>query len=198
MIASRRRHLGDAQTHAMIAQGISAGLSTTAVIYTLAAADPEPVTKAILAIAGVAVQILAPMFSGCGATCVKATQIVDQIEPKLKEIRDAYLGSGARTAKMQASALQVVDALLSDVQAGCSDPALGEAGRKCISERLVHGGNAPWCPTGSGCDWITLYRDPIANDRGVQVSAAQQFAATVTADPLVWLSAAVILWAIAS
>jgi len=47
--------------------------------------------------------------------------------------------------------------------ANCGAAEMGEPGRRCISERQ-RGGTAPWCPTGSGCDWFILYRDPIAND----------------------------------
>ncbi len=92
-----------------------------------------------------------------------ATRIVDQIEPYLKQNRDWYLSQPARTPEMQQKALALFDAAWSDVVAGCSDPNLGDAGRRCISER-ERGGSAPWCPTGTGCDWFTLYRDPIAND----------------------------------
>ncbi len=157
------RTLGDAQTHQMIATGVSAGIGATAALYTALAVDPEPITKALLGIAAGLVSLFHNAFSGCGETCVAATRIVDQIEPYLKQNRDWYLSQPARTPEMQQKALALFDAAWSDVVAGCSDPNLGDAGRRCISER-ERGGSAPWCPTGTGCDWFTLYRDPIAND----------------------------------
>ncbi|HZT36632.1 MAG TPA: hypothetical protein VFA28_01950 [Bryobacteraceae bacterium] len=157
------RQLGDAQTHQMIATGISAGIGATAALYTALAADPEPITKALLGIAAGMVALFHNAFSGCGQTCIAATHIVDQIEPYLRQNRDLYLSQPIRTPEMQQKALALFDAAWQDVVSGCSDPALGDAGRRCISERQ-RGGSAPWCPTGTGCDWFTLYRDPIAQD----------------------------------
>lgn len=100
-------------------------------------------------------------------TKIEATRIVDQIEsqylqPMLHQWQSAP--TEQKTVQAQAQVLSVIDQALASVQQGCSNPALKEAGQRCISERLVKGGSAPWCPTGNGCDWITLYRDPIAND----------------------------------
>jgi hypothetical protein len=125
----------------------------------------------IIAGAAAAVQALTALFtnvfSGCGQTCVEATRVVDTVEAQyLKPNLAAYFGQAVRTRSMQVAALQVFDYAWSMVLAGCGDPALGDAGRRCIRERQ-RGGSAPWCPTGTGCDWFTLYRDPIQNDPGV-------------------------------
>lgn len=97
-----------------------------------------------------------------------ATNIVDQIEIKLKENLDGYL-NGPRTPESQAQALANFDAGWNAVIENCSNPELGSAGERCISERQ-EGGTAPWCPKpgGKGCDWFALYRYPIASDTPVQ------------------------------
>lgn len=84
---------------------------------------------------------------------VAATRIVDSIEPYLADNRDAYL-SGPRNRTAQAYALDNFDAAWGDVVAACSDPNLGDPGRRCISERQ----------RGGRWDWFALYRDPIAAD----------------------------------
>jgi len=44
----------------------------------------------------------------------------------------------------------------------------------------VRGGSAPWCPTGTGCDYYTEYLDPIVNDaRAGEWAKAQTQAAQV-------------------
>ena len=60
------------------------------------------------------------------------------------------------------------------MQQSCGNPALGAAGQRCISERLVRGGSAPWCtkPNNVGCDWYTTIYDPIANDPNVVADPA--------------------------
>ena len=96
---------------------------------------------------------------------VASTKIADEIEELLKENLAGYMASD-RTKTIQAYALKNFDdawAFLSSSD-GCGSPDLGEPGRRCISERQ-RGGSAPWCPTGTGCDWFTLYRDPISTDQ---------------------------------
>jgi hypothetical protein len=104
------------------------------------------------AIVGVTLGISA-MIARRGRQKVAATQVVDSIEPWAAENRDAYM-SGPRTRSAQLQALQNFDAMWNDVLAACGDPSLGDAGRRCISERQPGG---QW-------DWFSYYRDPIAND----------------------------------
>jgi hypothetical protein len=188
------RSLHNAQTHQLATAGIAAGLQTAALL------DPEPYSKIALTIAAACVSIFRNVFSGCGATCTAATRVVDQLEPYLQQNLAAYLSQATRTATLQAQALSVVDAILADVRSGCSDPTLGDAGRRCISERLVKGGPAPWCPSGTGCDWITLYRDPIANDPGVQAGALSSVFTSASGglNPLPLAAALLLLWVILS
>ena len=125
---------------------------------------------AIIAAVGTLTTLIGGLFKP-DLTKIEATHIVDQVEAQvLRPTLASWNGLPAdkKTESMQALYLQTVDKALNDVQQGCSNPQLGTAGQHCISERLIHGGSAPWCPTGTGCDWITLYRDPIANDPAVQ------------------------------
>jgi hypothetical protein len=188
------RSLHSAQTHQLVTAGVAAGLQTAALL------DPEPYSKAALMIAAACVSLFRNVFSGCGATCTGATRVVDQLEPYLKQNLAAYFAQPQRSATMQAQALSVVDAILADVRNGCSDPNLGDAGRRCISERLVKGGSAPWCPSGTGCDWITLYRDPIANDPQGQAGALSSLFSSASGGPkpLTLAAAALLIWVILS
>jgi hypothetical protein len=121
-----------------------------------------------IAVAGALISALIAN-SGCGPTCVLATRIVDQLEPQLKANRDAFL-AGSHTAADQAAALANFDAAwswLSSAQA-CGSPELGDAGRRCISDRNRGG---QW-------DWFSYYRDPIASTP-VQADAISQTAANL-------------------
>jgi hypothetical protein len=140
----------------------------------LAAAPFAGPAAPFVALAGALTSIIGGLFKP-DLTKIEATAIVNQVEaqalrPTLQQWES--LTPAQKTPAAQAAALQVVDQALTAVQQGCSNPALGTAGQNCISERLVHGGSAPWCPTGTGCDWVTLYRDPIANDPTVSSQTA--------------------------
>lgn len=91
------------------------------------------------------------------------TEIADQATAQLQEIQRVYFSTPYNPANQQA-ALGATDQMLQAIQDGCGQPNMGKPGQNCISERLVRGGSAPWCPTGTGCDYLTAYRDPIAND----------------------------------
>lgn len=119
-----------------------------------------------IAVLGVA---LANVFSGCGDTCEEATQYANQAETILAQNLQTYMSAPVHYRSLQAGALNNATVAMQALQQACSNPALGAAGQRCISERLVKGGSAPWCtlPGGVGCDWITAYYDPIANDPNV-------------------------------
>jgi hypothetical protein len=150
------RTLGDAQKRALIESGVSSGLTTAAMV------DPEPFSKAALLVAAGLTHVFGQLFSGCGQSCIEATRIVDEIGPYLEQLKNEYVNATVRTPAMQKQALEIFDSTWAKLVELCSDPSLGDAGRRCISERQ-RGGSAPWCPTGTGCDYFTLYRDPIAN-----------------------------------
>lgn len=131
-------------------------------IVAAAMADPEPFSKTVLLI-GSALATFGPMIAralnrGCGDTCIASSRIVDEIEPYLKRNVQNYLSYSRRTASMQAQSLALFDTAWAHVVAACSDPALGDAGRRCISER-ERNGRYPW---------VVYYRDPIANDPNVE------------------------------
>jgi hypothetical protein len=108
---------------------------------------------------------------------VATTQIVNEAEPILQDNLKAYF-EGPRTTETQAWALANFDDIWNQIEQLCGDPAMGEPGRRCIAERR-RGGVAPWCPSGSGCDWFILYRDPIANDPGVKPAAPPPAASAI-------------------
>lgn len=181
---------GTAAAGAGAASGIMTGILTGSVKRgsiaaagaALAALAPMtgPAAPFIAAIGGI-VTGLATMFNGCGQTCTEATKYANRASEAFEQIKSQYWAQATRTRSSQTAALMALDAIANELYAACSNPALGPAGERCISERLVRGGTAPWCPTPDhrGCDFFATIRDPIANDAGVvddpvadQVSAA--------------------------
>lgn len=170
--------LGDVTTEQVIGTGISVSSGITTGITAASAATLTPALAAGAVGAAIAgayalYALLRNVFSGCGPTCVIASQVADRVESILRQNRDDYL-AGPRTPETQQAALANFDYAWSKLVAACSDPQLGDAGRRCISERQ-RGGSAPWCPSGTGCDWFILYRDPIANDPAAQSAAGDSF-----------------------
>ena len=86
-----------------------------------------------------------------------ATRVVDEVEPDMERNREIYM-QGPRTRSAQEQALANFDAMWAHVAQACSNPQLGSAGQRCISERQPGG---KW-------DWFAYYRDPIATDSQVQ------------------------------
>jgi len=133
---------------------------------------------AIVAAVGALTSLIGGFFKP-DLTKIEATHIVDQIQSQyLQPNLDSWraLSPEHKTRSAQAASLALVDFAFSKVQQGCSNPALGTAGQHCISERLVRGGTAPWCPNAghTGCDWYALFRDPIANDPDVHPDPVAQ------------------------
>jgi uncharacterized protein (DUF697 family) len=148
-----------------ITSAIGAGLVTAGGVIALVPAI-GPIVGGIVAAVGALTSLVGGLFAP-DLTKVQATHIVDQIELQVLNPLLAQwqaLTPEQKTVSAQRAALQVVDSAFASVRQGCSNPALGTAGQKCISERLVQGGTAPWCPTSTGCDWVTAYRVPIASD----------------------------------
>jgi hypothetical protein len=142
------------------------GAGVTAAGGVVAMIPGGQIPGAIIALAGTLTSLIGGLFKP-DLTKIEATKIVDDVEARvLKPAVQNWraLPADQKTQSMQAHYLGLVDSALDSVQRGCSNPALEAAGQRCISERLVKGGTAPWCPTGTGCDWVTIYRDPIAND----------------------------------
>lgn len=127
-----------------------------------------PFVAAAIAVALPVFKLIKALASGCGETCLVTSNWANQAEEALKEINRQYFAQPSRTRSSQAQFLQLVDEVFRQLRELCSNPATGAAGQRCISERLVRGGTAPWCdkPGRTGCDWYALYFDPIANDNG--------------------------------
>ena len=91
---------------------------------------------------------IARMFDGCGPTCVQSTEFANQFGATLDQIKSTYWSAPApRPRSLQAATLEAIDNAINWLRQACSDPSLGSAGQRCISERMVRGGTAPWCPT---------------------------------------------------
>jgi hypothetical protein len=131
----------------------------------IAAAAPAtgPFAPFVMAAASL-VQPLLQIMQGCGQSCIRASSYADQAEASLKSVNREYFSRPNRTTADQQAAVQYAQGVLEWLRSGCNAVG-GPAGSRCISERLVEGGSAPWCPTGTGCDWITLYLRPIQQDR---------------------------------
>ena len=85
-----------------------------------------------------------------GAQKVQATVVVNEGERLMQQNLAAYRNSPPNAAT-QAAALSNFDSLWQSILQGCGDPALGDAGRRCISERQRGG---EW-------DYFERYRDPL-------------------------------------
>lgn len=106
---------------------------------------------------------IANIFSGCGETCTAATTYANAAEDKLNQILTAWDSVTPHPRSMQVAALTIIVGTFTALCKACGQSSLGSAGQRCISERLVAGAPAPWCPTNTGCDWVTTYYLPIAN-----------------------------------
>ena len=150
-------------------QAAAAAATTGSLIASVAGATSSlalagPIGAAIAGITAVTALII-DQFRGCGDTCVLASNYADEAERALVLNRDSFVNLPAemRYESLQAAAANNAKSYLSLLYQACSNPQLGDAGRRCISERLIEGGSAPWCPKpgGVGCDWLTLYYKPI-------------------------------------
>lgn len=129
-----------------------------------AAAIPSPATP-FLAIAGGIASLLATVGvgSGCGQTCVLSSNYANQAEALLQQNVNAYLAlPQPRSTIDQQAALANFNAIWQDLVQQCSNPQLGDAGRRCISDRQA--GACTWRNNGQCWNWFSGYRDPIAND----------------------------------
>jgi hypothetical protein len=128
---------------------------------------------------------LTKVFSGCGQTCVQASNIANQVEPILQENLNQYLSAPVRYASMQAAAANNFQTAWNALAQNCANPQLAQAGQRCISDRQrgactwktsaggwTQSAGGSWSyiapgPDGSGStcwDWFLGYLDPILND----------------------------------
>lgn len=139
-----------------------------------------------IAIVGIGLALSVLFNRKGGKQKLAATDYANQAEDLLKQNLAAYFELPApRSTANQEAALANFDMAWQQLISPqfCGDPNLGNAGKRCISERQ-RGGTAPWCPTGTGCDWFTLYRDPIALDpaQSANDSAQQAFSSLFDSD----------------
>jgi hypothetical protein len=132
------------------------GAQTTSAIYTAieTGANSIPVVGPIVASVARIIQAFG-VGTGCGGTCTQATQIVNQIEPLMKQNlaaaqQQAQSNGGCLTSAEQQVAVQNFQTLWQQVLSGCGRiPAPG--GTQCISDRQP----------GGKYDWTSYYLAPI-------------------------------------
>lgn len=164
-----------APTSTKVEGSIGSGLLSVAPLI------PPPVGP-VVAVAGLVAQMLAVLGvgSGCGQTCVLSSRYADAAEKLLLQNLQTYFAQTGRNRAAQSAALGNFDAIWQDLYQACSNPALGDAGRRCITDRQA--GACVWKQTAEGyakapfpgvpqpgeCwNWFSGYRDPIANDPDV-------------------------------
>lgn len=138
--------------------GISSALAA-------AGAIPSPATPFLEA--GAAITALLAQFgvgSGCGQSCVLSTQYANAAESALQQNYAAYFAIPApRWVGYQQQAIQNFMTVWNDLVQQCSNPALGDAGKRCITDR--QSGSCVWRNADGSCfNWWSGYHDPIAND----------------------------------
>lgn len=130
-----------------------------------AASIPSPASP-FLAAGGAIAGLLAQygVGSGCGQSCVLSTQYANAAESALQQNIAAYRSIPTpRWTGYQTQALQNFQTVWNDLVQQCSNPALGDAGKRCISDR--QSGACVWKNADGSCfNWWAGYHDPIAND----------------------------------
>src|ERR1700677_1186282 len=63
--------------------------------------------------------------SGCGATCIKATNVGNQAEPLLQQNLQTYLSAPVHYQSAQTQALANFESVWQTVEAACASPSLG-------------------------------------------------------------------------
>lgn len=117
-----------------------------------------------VALGGQLTSMFASFFSGCGQTCTLTSDKANQMENFLKQNLTLYQQSGHTVSEQQA-ALQNFNNFWNQLVQFCSQPSMGSAGERCISDRQA--GACKW-QNAAGCwNWWIGYHDPIANDPNV-------------------------------
>ena len=97
-----------------------------------------PVAAPFVAIAGAVTELLAAIGigRGCGQTCIVASQYANQAESLLQQNYNAYFSlSTPRPKSAQQLALSNFDQIWNGLVQLCSNPALSDAGKRCVSDR---------------------------------------------------------------
>lgn len=167
---------------AATAGGLLAGLSAMGALSP-AFAIAGPIGAAVAALTSIGLAI-ANVFSGCGQTCIEATNIANQVGAYIDQAFYAYMNAPVHYASMQKAYLTLFDSTWAAMVKACSDPTLGAAGQRCISDRQAGScayqtspggwsqGPNGWTYTDYGANgsgttcWNSFIgrRDPVAND----------------------------------
>lgn len=128
-----------------------------------------------VALGGAMLELLASfgVGSGCGQSCTMSSQYANQAGDKLSQNRDMYLALPLpRPRSAQVAALANFDTVWAWLVQQCSNPQLGDAGRRCITDRQA--GACKWRDSSGNCfNWFNSMRDPIANDKNVYDDSVQ-------------------------
>jgi len=190
-VSTVRRGFGAAPQVAS-AVGTGASLASTVAAPAISSAIAAPAVLGSLAVpvigaalAGVTLLVTKLIAnSGCGPTCIQATDYANQAGTLLTQNAQAYFNLPIpRPQSAQQQALQNANALWNQLVSLCQVPALGNAGQRCITDRQE--GACTWKvpasqtqpqfpggPTAGQCfNWWNALIDPIQNDPNVVADA---------------------------
>lgn len=182
------------QQGSLITSGLSIGTGA-AVAASFIPASFVPFIGPALAAAGIIIEAI--INSGCGQTCIISTEFANKANAALQQNIEGYFAprmingkydpSITLTTESQQAALMAYQQLVNWLIQQCSNPQLGNAGVRCITDRQAGACTwrqpassvPPWGTPGAGeCwNWDNGYRAPIANDRNVAPAAVLQAAA---------------------
>lgn len=180
--------------------GSTLGLLTAAGVL-----QAVPIAGQIAGAALAITAVVASFFKGCGSSCVLTSDEANQVGNLMAENLNQYLAAPVSAATQQ-EALNNFDQLWAGMVSYCSNPSMGSAGQRCISDRqqgscayqTSPGGwqqtNGTWNYVGPGLNhsgtacwnYFIGMRDPIANDPRV---AAAEAAASAASSPAASLAA---------
>ena len=145
-----------------------------------------PVVGAAIVAAMLRTQLI--LHSGAD-TCIVTSNWANDAETKLRALAKAYFATPApRTQSQQQAAMQGFMSVWNYLQQECSNPQLGDPGRRCISDR--QDGACDWKQTnllgipgepavGECFNWWNEYYWPIANDITVPDAPLQDATAAI-------------------
>ena len=177
---------GLGQSTLSLAQFATQGAATTAGILASLSILPAVAGPIGAAVAGLVAigSAIAGIFSGCGQTCIIASQDANKVGDFMAQNMETYLKAPVHYKSLQAAALNNFDFAWKALVQACGNPQLSTAGQNCIADRqqgackwtASPGGwqqqngqwiYVPWGPAGSGTacwNYFVGMRDPIAND----------------------------------
>ena len=151
--------LGAAPISTVVETSVGAGL--------LMAAPFTGPAAPFVALAGGVADLLAAVGvgTGCGQSCITASQYADKAQAILYQNLQAYMAVPTpRPKSIQAAALANFDQTWSGYEQACASVP-GQAGLDCVSARQA--GACHYQANGECWNWFVGFRDPIANDPNV-------------------------------